>query len=146
MTDEAFIFSIIATVVSVGGILVAVGVFKGRINHNTEQIKAQSAKLGEIATKKEVEDSSRHTLERMDSFIKRSDELLKAIQERAKEDRENGQAGYKQFQKTLLDHEKRIASLETQQASTKESIVELSDTVKKGFRDLADEIKGLRPR
>ena len=146
MSVEALVFSIIATVVSVGGVFIAVGVFKGRINQNTEQIKAQSERLGEIATKKEVEDSARLTLERMESFIKRSDELLRAIQERAKEDREKGQAGYKEFQNTILDHEKRISSLESQQTSTEKSIAELNATVKTGFKQLADEIKDLRPR
>lgn len=49
--NGAIVFSIIAAAVTVGGVLLAAGVLKGRINHNTELNKAQEEQLKELSRK-----------------------------------------------------------------------------------------------
>jgi len=137
------VLSILAAVISVGGIFIAVGVFKSRINQNAESLKKQADRLETMASKNEVGEAVRHINSSIETSIRRSDELLKLIKDRAEEDRAKGQAQYREFQGIFQDHEKRIGALETQQTATAKSLDEIKADLKDGFRELQNELKEL---
>jgi len=136
-------FSILAAVISAGGVLVAVGVFKGRINQNAETLKIQAGRIEELASKNEVGEAVRHVNSGIETSMKRADELLAIMRDRAEEDRSRGQSQYREFMATINGHEKRISSLETQQTATAKSLDEIKADLKDGFRDIQNELKEL---
>ena len=129
----AIIFSIIAAAISVGGVLIAIGVNKGRINQNTETNRAQDEQIKLSASKTELA-----------AAIKRSDEMLALMKERAEEDRAKGQGQYREFYSLLTNHAERISSLETQQTGLSKILDELKSDIKSGFRKIEDELKDLQ--
>jgi hypothetical protein len=127
------IFSIIAAGISIGGIFIAIGVFKSRINQNAETNKAQDEQMKKLATRDELA-----------AAIKRSDELLALMKERAEEDRAKGQGQYREFYAIMTGQEKRIIALETQQTALAKSLNEMKVDIKCEFRDLHTELKELQ--
>jgi chromosome segregation ATPase len=142
--SASLIFSLIAAVISVGGVFIAIGVFKGKINQNTETNKIQSEQILNLASKTEVSTAVKHIDERIEISIKRSDELLTIIKARAEEDRSKNQGQYHEFYNLLNNHEKRLSALETQQTAMTKSLDEIKSDIKSGFRDLQNELKELR--
>jgi peptidoglycan hydrolase CwlO-like protein len=131
--NPSIIFSIIAAVISVGGIFIAIGVFKGKINHNAEEIATQEKEIKTLASKDDLA-----------AAIKRSDEMLEIMRKRAEEDRAKGQGQYREFSGLIHGHDKRITALETQQTALEKTLEELKLDIKSGFKDVQTELKGLQ--
>jgi hypothetical protein len=129
----AIVFSILAACISVGGVFIAIGVFKAKISQNTEVNAAQNEQIKQLATKDEIT-----------AAIKRSDEMLSLMKERAEEDRAKGQGQYREFYSLLNGQEKRIIALETQQTALAKSLDEMKQDFKSEFRDLHTELKELQ--
>ena len=131
--NPTIIFSIIAACVSVGGVFITIGVFKGKINQNAEVNKDQGDQIKLTASKTELA-----------AAIKRSDEMLALMKERAEEDRAKGQGQYREFYSLLTNHAERISSLETQQTGLSKILDELKGDIKSGFRKIEDELRDLQ--
>ena len=119
----AIIFYIIAGCISVGSILIAVGMLKGKIHHNAEVNKAQDEQMKKLASRDELA-----------TAIKRSDDMLALMKERAEEDRAKGQGQYREFYGMFNGHEKRISALETQQTGLAKTLDELKKDIREVFR------------
>jgi len=102
--SPTIIFSIITAVVTVGSVLIAIGVLKGRIAQNTEVGKSNSDQMKTLASKDDLA-----------AAIRRSDEMLEMMRKRAEEDRSKGQGQWREFHEALSKHDARIGKLETQQ-------------------------------
>jgi len=120
------IFSIITATVTLGGIFIAIGVFKGKISQHDEKLKAAASK-DELA-----------------AAIRRSDEMLSIMTKRAEEDRTKGQGQWREFHDILTKHAERIGTLETQQTAFQKSIDELKNDIKSGFKETHNELKELQ--
>jgi len=131
--NHTIIFSLIAAVISIGGVFIAIGVFKGKINHNTDVNKAQDEQMKTLATKDDLA-----------MAIKRSDEMLAIMTKRAEEDRVKGQGQWWEFHEIIAKHSERIGVLENQQTILMKSLDEIKGDIKSGFRQLQDELKELR--
>ena len=127
------VFSIITAVVTLGSIFIAIGVFKGKITQNAETNKAQWEQMKLLATKDELA-----------AAIKRSDEMLDIMRNRAEEDRSKGQGQWREFHAALSKHAERIGALETQQNTLMKSLDEIKGDIKSGFKELQNELKELR--
>jgi len=126
MLSPYIVFTIVIACLSIAGVLVAIGVLKGKIHQNAKEIE-KLAPRDELA-----------------AAIKRSDELLSILKGRAEEDRAKGQGFYREFHGILKGHETRIASLETSQTGLSKSLDELKKDIKSGFSDLRTELKELQ--
>jgi predicted nucleic acid-binding Zn-ribbon protein len=133
MTIHQLIFSIIAASVSLGSILIAIGVLKGKINQNTETNKTQDEQIKTLATKDDLAKA-----------IKRSDEMLELITKRAEEDRAKGTGQWREFHDAIAKHSERIGILENKHESLMKSLDEIKNDIKSGFRQLQDDLKELR--
>jgi DNA repair exonuclease SbcCD ATPase subunit len=131
--NQTIIFSIIAATISLGGVFIAIGVFKGKINQNAEANKAQDEQMKALASKDELT-----------AAIKRSDEMLAIMTKRAEEDRLKGQSQWREFHEIIAKHSERIGVLENQQNTLMKSLDEIKGDIKSGFRQLQDELKELR--
>jgi hypothetical protein len=131
--NPSIVFPIIAAVISVGGIFIAIGVFKGKIHHNTEDIAAQQGEIKNLATKDDLA-----------AAISRSDEMLEIMRKRAEEDRAKGHGQWREFYDIVAKHSERIGVLENQQNTLMKSLDEIKGDIKSGFRQLQDELKELR--
>jgi hypothetical protein len=129
------IFSIITAAVTLGGIFIAIGMLKSKILHNAETSKNQGDVLKTLASKDELA-----------AAIKRSDEMLEIMRNRAEEDRGKGQAQWREFHTIISKHAERIGALETQQNSMMKSLDEIKLDVKSGFKELQNELKELIKR
>jgi hypothetical protein len=129
----SIIFSIIAAAVSLDGVFIAVGVFKGKINHNADVNKSQDEQMKTLASKDELA-----------AAIRRSDEMLSIMTKRAEEDRIKGQGQWREFHEIIAKHSERIGVLESQQTILMKSLDEIKGDIKSGFRQLQDELKELR--
>lgn len=127
------IFSIISGGIALGGIFIAIGMLKAKVNHNAEVNGEQEEQMKSLATKDELA-----------SAIKRSDEMLDIMRKRAEEDREKGQGQWREFHNLLANHAERIKVLENQQNTLMKSLDEIKGDIKTGFRQLQDELKELR--
>jgi hypothetical protein len=77
--DSGFVFSLIAVLVTLGGLLVTFGVLKQKIIESVKTNELQAAQIEERASKQELSIA-----------MKRSDELLDLMRKRAEEDRLRG--------------------------------------------------------
>jgi uncharacterized phage infection (PIP) family protein YhgE len=148
------IFSIIAAAISLGGVFIAIGVFKSRINQNSESNKAQDEHIKSLASKSELaaavirgDEQLKGSISRGDeklaAAMSKSDELLKVIMERTEEDRKSGEGKFHDFYGLLSGHGERIRALETQQSMINENLKEIKGDVKEGFRKIEDSIREL---
>jgi len=133
--NHTIIFSIIAATISLGGVFIAIGVFKGKINQNAEANKAQDEQIKTLATKDELAGA-----------IRRSDEMLAIMRERAEEDRIKGTGQWREFHEILAKHSERIGVLESQQTTLMKALDEIKVDIKSGFRQMQDELKELLKR
>jgi len=131
--SPTIIFSIITAVVTVGSVLIAIGVLKGRIAQNTEVGKSNSDQMKTLASKDDLA-----------AAIRRSDEMLEMMRKRAEEDRSKGQGQWREFHEALSKHDARIGKLETQQDTIMKSLDELKVDIKSGFKEMQNELKELR--
>jgi chromosome segregation ATPase len=133
--NPTIIFSIITAAIALGSIFIAIGMQKSKISHNAEATSAQGELIKNSATKDELA-----------AAIKRSDEMLEIMRDRAEEDRGKGQAQWREFHTLISRHAERIGALETQQNTLMKSLDEIKGDLKTGFKELQKEIKDLRPR
>jgi hypothetical protein len=131
--DSGFVFSLIAALVTLGGLLIAFGVLKQTIIESTKTNELQTAQINERASKEELSVA-----------MKRSDELLDLMQKRAEEDRLRGDGRYKELYGIIGLHGERIGKLEISQEQIFKLLDKLETTVSCGFRDLRQDMKELR--
>jgi hypothetical protein len=131
--DSGFVFSLIAAVVTLGGLLVAFGVLKQKIIEGAKTNELQSAQIEERASRQELS-----------AAMKRSDELLDLMRERAEEDRLRGDGRYKELYGIIGGHGERIGKLEISQEQIFKMLDKLEGTVISGFHDMRQDMKELR--
>jgi len=146
--DASLIFPIIASIISVGGVFIAIGMFKTKITENSETIKGLVAKNEFTAAVKRgderLEQEKKRAEDNLAQAIKRSDEMLEFMRKRAEEDRANGQGQYRDFYTLLNKHEGRIVALENQQDALAKSLGEFKGNLTSGLQEIKDELKELQ--
>jgi hypothetical protein len=131
--DKDLIFSLIGTVVSLGGLCVFFGMIRQKIIENGKDNEEQAALINDRATKDDLAKA-----------IRRSDELLELLRKREDEDRSRSQEGYNKPQDMISAHSQRITALETSQDQIFKSLTELKNDMKNDFSDIKEELKDLR--
>ena len=132
MSGASLVFSIIGACISVGGVFIAIGVLKGKIQQNTEINNAQNEQMKKFASRDDLA-----------TAIQRSDELLALIKARAEEDRSKGQGQYREFSALLNAQDKRIIAIETQQTVFAKILDEMKQDFKSGLKEIQVELKEL---
>jgi hypothetical protein len=131
--DSGFIFSLIAALVTLGGLLVAFGVLKQKIVEGAKTNEQQADQIEERASRQDLA-----------AAIKRSDELYEFMRRRAEEDRAQGDGRYKELYGIIGAHSERIGKLEISQEQIFKMLDKLEITVSGGFHDLRQDMKELR--
>ena len=146
--DVSLIFPIIASVISVGGVFIAIGMFKTKITENSETIKGLVPKnefdAAIMRGDERLEQEKKRSEYNLAQAIKRSDEMLELMIKRAEEDRANGQGKYREFYALLNEQKERIITLEAQQAALAKSLGEFKGELKSGVQEIKDELKELQ--
>jgi hypothetical protein len=138
------VFSLIAVGVSLGGVLIAVGVIKGKLSQAIETNGAQTRQLENCASKGELAGAVTRAEEQLAAAIKRSDDMLELMRERAEEDRASGEGHYRELYGLLNRHSERITAVETTQKAIDKSLEEIKSDIKTGFLEVKTELKELR--
>jgi hypothetical protein len=99
--DQGLFFSILGAVISLGGIFIAIGVMKGKLQQAVETSAAQTKQLESCAMRDELT-----------GVIKCSDEMLDIMRKRVDEDRTLGEGRYKELYDIISGHIERIGKLE----------------------------------
>jgi septal ring factor EnvC (AmiA/AmiB activator) len=120
--DTGFIFSLISTAVSLGGLCVGLGVMMGKINHASEENKTQAEQLKTCASKEE----------------------LSATIKRADEDRTRNSDQHERLFEQVNNHAKQIGEIGTELKSLKESVDELKHEIRSGIKAIQDDLKELQ--
>jgi hypothetical protein len=120
------LFSLISIAATLGGICIAFGVIKGKVERAAKDNEVQAAK------------------DELTAAIRRSDELLDIMRKRAEEDRLHGDGRYKELYGIIGAHGERISKLEISQEQIFKMLDKLDATVSVGFRDLRQDVKELR--
>jgi hypothetical protein len=142
--EVSMILSFLAAFVSIGGILIAAGVIKGKITQNTEVNKTQAAQIEQCASKTDLSAAVTRGGEQLAAAIKRSDEMLELLRRRVEEDRVTGEGRYKELYGILGDNRERIKALETTQKAIDKSLEEIKSDIKTGFAEMKTELKELQ--
>ncbi len=129
----SLIGTLVGMLITVGGVFIAVGGLKQKINDSVETNKAQEEHIKTLASKDELAKA-----------IKRSDELLVLMQKRVDEDRLSGERRYTELYGLLNVHSERIGKLEVSQEQIFKLLDNLNATINNGFKDMKDDIRELR--
>lgn len=129
----SLIGTLVGMLITVGGVFIAVGGLKQKINDSTETNKAQEEHIKTLASKDELAKA-----------IKRSDELLELMKRRADEDRRSGERKYEELYCLLNAHSERISRLEVSQEQIFKILDKLDSTIENGFKEMKDDIRELR--
>ena len=129
----SLIGSLVGMLIAIGGVFVAVGGLKQKINDSVETNKAQEEYIKTLSSKDELAKA-----------IKRSDELLELMQRRADEDRRLGEHKYTELYGLLNAHGERIGKLEVSQAQVFKMLDKLDSNINNGFKDMKEDIRELR--
>jgi hypothetical protein len=124
--NTQILFSVISAAVTLGGVCVAFGVIKGKVERVAKDNEVQATK------------------DELTAAIRRSDELLDIMRKRAEEDRLQGDGRYRELYGIIGDHGTRIGKLEISQEQIFKMLDKLEITVSGGFHDLRQDIKELR--
>ena len=124
--NTQILFSVISAVVTLGGICIAFGVIKGKVERVAKDNEVQATK------------------DELTAAIKRSDEMLDIMRKRAEEDRLRGDGQYKELYGIISGHGERISKLEISQEQIFKMLDKLEITVSSGFRDLKQDMRELR--
>jgi hypothetical protein len=127
------IFPILGALLSAGGVFIAIGVMKGKLNQTVEENTAQARQIETLAAKSELAQA-----------MSRFDEMFRIIQKRAEEDRASGEGRYKELYGITSVHGERISKLEISQEQIFKMLDKLEIAVSGGFRDLRQDMKELR--
>ncbi|MDR1175342.1 MAG: hypothetical protein LBK83_07735 [Treponema sp.] len=120
------LFSLISIAVTLGGICIAFGVIKGKVERVAKDNEVQATK------------------EELTAAIRRSDELLDIMRKRAEEDRARGDGRYKELYGLIGAHSERIGKLEISQEQIFKMLDKLENMVSGGFHDVRQDMKELR--
>ena len=131
--ESGFVFSLIAAMATLGGLLIAFGVLKQKIIEGAKTNELQTARIEERASRQELT-----------AAMKRSDELLDLLRKRAEEDRLRGDGRYKELYGIIGAHNERIGKLEVSQEQLFKMLDKLENTVTTGFREMKDDMKEMR--
>ena len=129
----SLIGTLVGMLITVGGVFIAVGGLKQKINDSVETNKAQEEHIKTLSSKDELAKA-----------IKRSDELLVLMQKRVDEDRLSGERRYADLYGLLNVHSERIGKLEVSQEQIFKLLDNLSASINNGFKDMKDDIRELR--
>ena len=129
----SLIGTLVGMLITVGGVFIAVGGLKQKINDSVETNKAQEEHIKTLSSKDELAKA-----------IKRSDELLVLMQKRVDEDRLSGERRYADLYGLLNVHTERIGKLEVSQEQIFKLLDNLNATINNGFKDMKDDIRELR--
>ncbi|MGI5090855.1 hypothetical protein [Treponema sp. OMZ 805] len=129
----SLIGTLVGMLITVGGVFIAVGGLKQKINDSVETNKAQEEHIKTLSSKDELAKA-----------IKRSDELLVLMQKRVDEDRLSGERRYTELYGLLNVHSERIGKLEVSQEQIFKLLDNLNATINNGFKDMKDDIRELR--
>lgn len=129
----SLIGTLVGMLITVGGVFIAVGGLKQKINDSVETNKAQEEHIKTLSSKDELAKA-----------IKRSDELLVLMQKRVDEDRLSGERRYTELYGLLNVHSERIGKLEVAQEQIFKLLDNLSASINNGFKDMKDDIRELR--
>jgi|GEM_PF-1282391 len=129
----SLIGTLVGMLITVGGVFIAVGGLKQKINDSVETNKAQEEHIKTLSSKDELAKA-----------IKRSDELLVLMQKRVDEDRLSGERRYTELYGLLNVHSERIGKLEVSQEQIFKLLDNLSASINNGFKDMKDDIRELR--
>jgi hypothetical protein len=146
MTNPSFIFSLLAAVISVGGLLIGFGMIKGKVSQNAEMNNTQGKQLENCASKGELAAAVERGGEQLAAAIKHSDEMLELMRKRAEEDRKSGEGHYKELYGIINNHAERIKAVEITQKAIDKSLEEIKIDIKTGFADVKTELKEMRSR
>jgi hypothetical protein len=127
------VIALVGVAVTIGTVLIAVGVLKQRINNNEKTNGEQTAQINLLASKEELAVA-----------IKRSDELLDLMRKRVEEDRNTGEGKFSELYAMLNSHSERIGRIEVSQEQIFKMLDKLDGAVSSGFREMRDEMKDLR--
>ncbi|MDR3356479.1 MAG: hypothetical protein LBO04_04745 [Spirochaetaceae bacterium] len=144
MSEIGLVLSLLAAFISVGGILIGVGVYKSKIARNDEVNAAQEKQIENCATKEELAVAANRGNELLANAIKRSDEMLDMMRKRVEEDRAAGSGRYKELYGILAGHAERISALETTQGIVTKTLDEIKSSLNGGFKEIRDELKDMR--
>ena len=129
----SLIGTLVGMLITVGGVFIAVGGLKQKINDSVETNKAQEEHIKTLSSKDELAKA-----------IKRSDELLVLMQKRVDEDRLSGERRYTELYGLLNVHSERIGKLEVSQEQIFKLLDNLNASINNGFKDMKDDIRELR--
>ena len=129
----SLIGTLVGMLITVGGVFIAVGGLKQKINDSVETNKAQEEHIKTLSSKDELAKA-----------IKRSDELLVLMQKRVDEDRLSGERRYADLYGLLNVHSERIGKLEVSQEQIFKLLDNLNASINNGFKDMKDDIRELR--
>ena len=128
--NNGLIFPIISAVVTLGGVFISIGLLKGKLNAAIETNADQSKKIEGCATRDELA-----------AAIKRSDEMLDIMRQRADEDRLKAEGKFKEFYSILNRHTERITVLETNQQTVTKTLEDIRRDLNGGFNDIRKELR-----
>jgi hypothetical protein len=146
MTDPSFIFSLLAAVISVGGVLIGFGMIKGKVSQNAEMNNTQGKQIENCASRGELAAAVERGGEQLAAAIKHSDEMLELMRKRAEEDRKSGEGHYRELYGIINNHAERIKAVEITQKAIDKSLEEIKIDIKTGFADVKTELKEMRSR
>ena len=126
MSNPTIIFYLIAAAIPLCGILIGIGLFKGKIHQNAKATEIQGKQIETLASKEELA-----------AAIQQSNKILDFMKERAEEDRKKGQEQWREFNNRLMIHAERLSSLEAQQSTLDSTLNE----IKASFREVEKDIK-----
>ena len=129
----SLIGTLVGMLITVGGVFIAVGGLKQKINDSVETNKAQEEHIKTLSSKDELAKA-----------IKRSDELLVLMQKRVDEDRLSGERRFTELYGLLNVHSERIGKLEVSQEQIFKLLDNLDASINNGFKDMKDDIRELR--
>jgi peptidoglycan hydrolase CwlO-like protein len=120
------LFSIISVAVTLGGICIAFGVIKGKVEQVAKDSEVQASKT-ELA-----------------AAIKQWDDLYDMLRQEVEKDRLRGDGHYKELYGILGDQRERIGKLEVSQEQIFKMLDKLETMVSSGFHDMRNDMKELR--
>jgi hypothetical protein len=124
--NAQMLFSIISAAVTLGGICIAFGVVKGKVERVAKDSEVQASK------------------DELTAAMRLSEEKFNVLSQRAEEDRRRGDGRYKELYGIIGIHSERISALETSHNAVMKTLDELKLTVNNGFRELREDLKELR--
>jgi DNA mismatch repair ATPase MutL len=122
MIDSGFIFSLLSALITLGGLCVGFGVLKSKVDRSLEENKDQAKQFDGCATQKD----------------------LANLKERTDEDRMRNMEQHQKLFDSLGDQAKQIGELAITLRSVELSFREMKEDVRRGLKDIQDELKELR--